>query len=146
MAESVELHERVTRVEKQAAETHALAAATDKEVADYRAVLNGNKNVLNSLRETQLEHGATLDLHSAILKSHDKRLDNLERKVDEGFARMEARFAQVDEGFRLIGLKFGQVDAGFRLMESKFAILKDGQERITELLTGRPDGQGGGTT
>lgn len=45
------------------------------------AQLRGHITVLHTLRETQLEQGA--------------RLDRLERRVDEGFARVDARFDQL---------------------------------------------------
>jgi hypothetical protein len=81
---------------------------------NVKDVLRGHTRVLNSLGKTQREHSLTL-------AQHGKRLDRLERKVDEGFARMDDSFAQVD--------------ANFAQVDEKLAILKAGQDKITELLT-----------
>jgi len=68
----------------------------------------------------------------------DERLDDLNEKVERGFAdvkaemkagfeRMEAkmdeRFAQVDERFAQVDARFAQVDARFERMEDRFHTL-----------------------
>jgi hypothetical protein len=83
--------ERVTRLEYQVAEARKDAAAArilaggaDRDVSELRAALNGHTRVLNAIGETQREHGV--------------RLDNLEHKVDDGFAEMREGFSKLNLG------------------------------------------------
>lgn len=61
----------------------------------------------------------------------EQRLDGLEKKVDDGFARADERFAQVekkvDDGFKGIDERFRQVDKRFRQVDKK---LDDGFEKV----------------
>jgi chromosome segregation ATPase len=81
MASLEDLEARVTALEEQgrqsrqdAAAARILAGAADRDVSDFKQTLNSHTQVLNALRETQVEHG--------------QRLDQLEAKVDSGFTKM----------------------------------------------------------
>jgi predicted nuclease with TOPRIM domain len=61
----------------------------------------------------------------------DERLDDLSRKVDqgfaeiktemrEGFARMEARFEKIDERFKEVDRRFEKVDERFEKIDDRF--------------------------
>lgn len=118
MSEPAALDERVTRLENEMAEVRILAVNADREASDNTATLRGQVGILNSIGETQREHGLKL-------AQHGKRLDRLEKKVDAGFAEMRQGFAQVDENFAKV--------------ETKFAKVHDGLDKITALLTDEPD-------
>jgi chromosome segregation ATPase len=150
VAEPVSNEVRMKRLEEKTAEGLYLARNADKEVADFRIVLSGHTGVLNALRETQLEHGRTLASHGQRLDSLEVKVDRLEvkvdrleEKVDRGFAKIDERFSKIDERFAMVDENFAKVNEGFARMESKFAVLKAGQERITELLTAHLGGSGG---
>ncbi len=58
-----------------------MAAATDRDVADFRQVMTGHTRVLNALRETQVEHGRRLDGIDGRLDGIDGRLDGIDDKL-----------------------------------------------------------------
>ena len=79
-----DLTKRVTTLEAHVGVTHqtataalALAAGTDRDVADLRAELRGHTRVLGALRETQLEQGQILAQHGQILAQHDAKLNDI---------------------------------------------------------------------
>lgn len=49
----------------------------------------------------------------------DERLDDLNVKVDEGFARVDRRFEQVDQRFEQVDRRFEQVDRRFETVEGE---------------------------
>lgn len=100
-----DLEGRVTAIEHElrrvggdAAAARALASAVDRDVSLFGAKLDAHIKVLNALRETQVEHG--------------ERLDRLERKVDDGFARIGQEFALVNQGFAKVEDRFAKLGAG----------------------------------
>lgn len=65
MASLEELEARLTEVERQlvevrqdAAAARVLAGAADRDVSEFRQILNAHTSVLNALRQTQVEHQA----------------------------------------------------------------------------------------
>jgi hypothetical protein len=113
MSEPDELGERVTRLEgevalarQDAAAARVLAGGADRDVAAMQSELRAHTRSLNALRETQREQG--------------DRIDRLDRKVGEGFAKVEERFAMVETEMR-----------------EGFSVLAVGQAQITALLTGQ---------
>ncbi|MBE8520949.1 hypothetical protein ILP97_26265 [Amycolatopsis sp. H6(2020)] len=64
MASLEDLEARVTALEEQvrhtrqdAAAARILAGTADRDVSEFKQTLNGHTQVLNALRETQIEHG-----------------------------------------------------------------------------------------
>ncbi|MGK5497564.1 hypothetical protein [Streptomyces sp. URMC 125] len=55
-----ELEAEVARLREDAASTRTLASMADRDVAEMRTTMRGHTQVLNALRETQLEHGQVL--------------------------------------------------------------------------------------
>lgn len=93
-----ELEGRVTAVERElgrvredAAAARALASGADRDVSLFGAKLDAHTKVLSALRETQLE---------------------LDRKVDDGFARIDQEFALVNQGFAKVEDHFAKLGAG----------------------------------
>ncbi|MFC4080031.1 hypothetical protein [Amycolatopsis samaneae] len=80
-ARVVSLEQQVAHIRQDAAAARVLAGAADRDVSEFRQTLNGHISVLNAVRETQLEQG--------------QRLENLERKVDEGFTKVNLGMNQI---------------------------------------------------
>lgn len=76
----------------EAAATRALA---DRDVAEFRTELRGHRQVLNALRETQLEQGQKIDEHSRKLDEHGRKIDEQGREMREGFATLATGMAQI---------------------------------------------------
>ena len=68
-----DLADRVAKLEQRMDDVEPLARSTDQEVAGWRGVLKNHTELLNTVRDDQVEQG--------------KRLGRLERKVDDGFAK-----------------------------------------------------------
>ena len=75
------LKDEVLVVRGDAMAARALAGAADRDVSVVNAKLNAHIQVLNALRETQLEHGEQLDALAAEMRS--------------GFATMGAGMARI---------------------------------------------------
>jgi hypothetical protein len=83
MSDTEELRRRMDAMEAEmdalrehVATTRAVVAINDRDVAEFKTELRAHKQVLQALRETQIEQG--------------RRLENLESKVDRGFATVLA--------------------------------------------------------
>lgn len=63
--------------------TRAVVAINDRDVAEFKTELRAHKQVLQALRETQLEQGTRLD-------ALETKVDTLETKVTNGFATVLA--------------------------------------------------------
>lgn len=59
----------MTRLREEAAAGRALAALADRDVSEVRTELRGHNQVLNALRETQLEQGQRMDRGFATLST-----------------------------------------------------------------------------
>lgn len=75
------LEQEVDRLREETAAGRALAALADRDVAEFRTELRGHRQVLNALRETQLEQG--------------QKLDEQGREMREGFATLATGMAQI---------------------------------------------------
>ncbi len=76
-----------------------MAAATDRDVADFRQVMTGHTRVLNALRETQVEHGRRLDGIDGRLDGVDGKLDGIDGRLDEVDGKLDGvdrRLAGID--------------------------------------------------
>jgi hypothetical protein len=78
-----------------------------------------------------------LEIHMAHLEGAyeqlDKRLGDLSATIDARFAQVDARFAQVDARFAQVDARFAQVDARFDGVDRKIDGL---QWRMTSLIVG----------
>lgn len=84
MAGGGDVEARLSRLEhemdglrRHAAETRALAALGDRDVADLRSDMRGHREVLNALRGTQLEQDRTLTEHTDTLNSVTSSLERV---------------------------------------------------------------------
>ncbi len=64
---------------EQAANTHALVALNDRDVAEFRSELRAHRQVLGALRETQLEQGQQIE-------ALDAKVAALDAEMRQGFA------------------------------------------------------------
>ena len=71
----------VSRLREDVASARALAALADRDVAELRTEMRAHHQVLNALRETQLEQG--------------QQIDELRREMREGFAMQSTSMAQI---------------------------------------------------
>ena len=95
MASLEELESRVERLERavvevrqDAAAARVLAGAADRDVAEFREELRAHTRMLNTLRETQVEQGATQ-------AAQGDRLAELDRKVTDGFSMLNVGMARI---------------------------------------------------
>ena len=95
MARLEDLEARVTALEEQtrqsrqdAAAARILAGAADRDVSDFKQTLNGHTQVLNSLRETQIEQGQRLG-------KLESKFDQLDAKIDSGFTKVNISIEQI---------------------------------------------------
>ncbi len=78
----------VARLREDVASARALAALADRDVAEFRAEMRGHRQVLNALRETQLEQGQKIE-------EQGQKIDGLRREMREGFAMQATGMAQI---------------------------------------------------
>ncbi len=109
------LESRMEEVAADAAAARHLAAARDRDLADLSIKVDANRSAINAL-----------GVQTA------GRFDQLEQRVDAGFAEMRAKFDQIDA-------KFDQVDNGFAEMRGRFDQTAAGMQHIVDLLTRRDE-------
>ena len=95
MARLEDLEARVTALEEQtrqsrqdAAAARILAGAADRDVSDFKQTLNGHTQVLNSLRETQIEQGQDISgLKTEVI--------DLRAEMRSGFTKINVNLEQM---------------------------------------------------
>jgi hypothetical protein len=70
---------------------------------------------------------ALLEKEADVESWNDERLDELSRRVDDGFKEMRAGFARVDKEMKE---GFARVDAKFELVDAKFDKLVDRIDKL----------------
>jgi len=106
--DSADLRARVTALERRmdvvAADASAarhLAAANDRDYADLAVKVDANRAAISALGVQTAER----------FEQVDRRFDRLERKVDDGFAEMRAKFDQTAAGQqRIVELITGLIE------------------------------------
>lgn len=83
------------RLREEVAAARALAALADRDVAEFRTEMRGHRQVLNALRETQLEQGHKINGLSQKVDGLDQKVDGLDREMREGFAMQATGMAQI---------------------------------------------------
>lgn len=89
------LREQVALSTADAAAARVIAAGADRDVAEVRAELRAHTQVLNALRETQLDHGDVIaalctEVHDLQTEVHDLRTE-----MRNGFAMVNTGMAQI---------------------------------------------------
>ncbi len=121
--EVARLSEQAALASSDAAASRVLAAGADRDVSEVRAELRAHTQVLNALRETQLElQGAQIEFRETQLKQ-GQELIGLRRDLGA-------------QGQELIGLR--------EEMNEGFATLATGIAEITTLLSKLTDAEHGG--
>jgi chromosome segregation ATPase len=106
--EVVRLRQQITLISSDAAVGRAdaaaarlLAAGADRDVSEIRTELRAHTQVLNALRETQLEQSREMREGFASqgrrIDGLEQRFDGLEQEMRTGFATMAAGMAQITE-------------------------------------------------
>jgi hypothetical protein len=86
------LEHEVTRLREDVASARALAALADRDVAELRTEMRAHHQVLNALRETQLEQGEQIN---ELRRDMRQQIDELRREMREGFAVQSTGMAQI---------------------------------------------------
>ncbi|MGH4022812.1 MAG: hypothetical protein ACRDT0_26965 [Pseudonocardiaceae bacterium] len=86
------LEQEVARLREDVASARALAALADRDVAEFRTEMRGHRQVLNALRETQLEQGQKID---ELGREMRQKIDGLGREMREGFAMQATGMARI---------------------------------------------------
>ncbi len=123
----------VTRLREDVASARALAALADRDVAELRTEVRGHHQVVDALRETQLEQGQQIDeLHQEIdglRREQGQQIDELRqelrREIDE--LRQEMRRESDELRQEIDGLR-QEIRGGFAMQATSIA-------QITGLLT-----------
>jgi hypothetical protein len=89
-----------------------LAGAADRDVSEFKQILQGHTRTLNALRETQLEQGDRLTNVEGRLTNVEGRLTNVEREMHDGFSEMR-------EGFSTLHVGMAQITALLRNIETQ---------------------------
>jgi len=112
-----DLAERVTALEHQvreiridAAAARVLAGAADRDVSEFKQILQGHTRTLNALRENQVEQGEQMAELRETQIEQGERLTRLEREVGEGFSTMNVGMAQITALLRNIETQGNQTD------------------------------------
>jgi len=113
------LEHEVGRLREDVASARALAALADRDVAELRTEMRGYRQVLNALRETQLEQGQQISELRVEMRQEISELrqeiNGLGREVDGLREEMRAGFARQDqemrEGFALQAAGMAQITA-----------------------------------
>lgn len=80
------LEYEVDRLREDVASARALAALADRDVAEIRTELRGYRQVLNALRETQLEQGQQINELRQGLTDQGQQINELRQEMRAGFA------------------------------------------------------------
>jgi chromosome segregation ATPase len=78
-----------------AAAARVLAGGADRDVSELRTELRSHTQVLNALRETQIEHGAQLAEHGTQLAEHGAQLAELRSEMQRGFGTLHTGMSQI---------------------------------------------------
>jgi len=142
------LREQNAFIASDASAARTLAAGADRDVSEVRAELRAHTQVLNSLRETQLEHGQVLAEHGQVLAEQGQVLAEQGQVLAEhgqmlveqgqmlvGQKQVLAEQGQVlaEHGQLLVGQKQVLTDQG-QTMRAGFAGVNVGMEQIVALL------------
>ena len=121
------LREQNALIASDASAARTLAAGADRDVSEVRAELRAHTQVLNSLRETQLEQGQVLAEHGQVLAEHGQLL------AEHGQLLVGQKQVLAEHGQLLVGQKQMLTDQG-QTMRAGFAGVNAGMEQIVALL------------
>jgi outer membrane murein-binding lipoprotein Lpp len=94
-----------------AAAARVLAGGADREVSDVRTELRAHTQVLNALRETQLEQGRHLSQLDGKVDRLDTKVVRLDTKVVRLDAKVDQMDAKVDQALGLLSTGMAQIVA-----------------------------------
>ena len=135
------LREQNALIASDASAARTLAAGADRDVSEVRAELRAHTQVLNSLRETQLEQGQVLAEHGQVLVGQGQVLAEQGQVLAEhgqllvGQKQVLVEHGQLlaEQGQLLVGQKQVLTDQG-QTMRAGFAGVNAGMEQIVALL------------
>jgi chromosome segregation ATPase len=90
-----ELRKQLALTSSEAAAARVLAAGADRDVSEVRAELRAHTQALNALRETQVDFGRQLADQSRRIDALDRKIDEQSREMREGFATLSTGMTQI---------------------------------------------------
>ena len=126
--EVARLQDELDHTRQDAAAARVLATGADRDVSDVRSQLRAQRQLLQALRDTQIEHGRRLDQLERRMTAVELRLTALEDRI----AGMDARLTG-----RMDGLA-GRMDGLEAEMRDGFAEMRAGMAHIVTLLERDP--------
>ncbi len=138
------LADRVTALEQQQRSHRRALGSLDADVSDLQTQRRQDVRLLQSLRQTQVEHGDQLTrvegrlegLETTVttgfggVESRIGQMDSRIGQMDSRFEQMDSRFEQIDSRFEQIDSRFGQMDSRFEQIDSRFEQIDSRFEQI----------------
>ncbi|CAN5407108.1 hypothetical protein BH23ACT9_BH23ACT9_31400 [soil metagenome] len=118
-----------TSIDAQAART--LAGGADRDVSEVRAELRAHTQVLNALRETQVEQGRVLDQHGVILANHGQTMVHHGRLLDQQSQTLDQQSQTLDQQSQTLDQQSQTLDQHTHSLDQHTHSL----DRIIEILT-----------
>jgi hypothetical protein len=95
-----DLADRVTALEQQQRADRRALGSLDRDVSDLQQQRRQDVRLLQSIRDTQIEHGRRLDGLDRRFDGLETRFDGLEGRVESGFADMRTSLSLILELLR----------------------------------------------
>ena len=90
-----ELRKQLALTSSEAAAARVLAAGADRDVSEVRAELRAHTQALNALRETQVDFARQIAEQGRRIDGLDRKIDEQGREMREGFATLATGMAQI---------------------------------------------------
>lgn len=119
------LEDRYEQLREDYAATRTMAAMASQDVEDGRPAARGHTNVLNSIRETQIEHGKVI-----------KEISELSASLVVGQDELRTSLA-------FTNLRFDKLTSGQAELRAKTEVLTSGQAKLREQIEGLTGSVGG---
>jgi len=123
-AEVARLQVELDHTRQDAVAARVLATGADRDVSDVRSQLRAQRQLLQALRDTQVEHGARLDRLEHRMDQLEGRMTALEDRITGLDARLSGRIEQLDT----------RMDSLEAEMRRGFAEMRTGMAHIVTLL------------
>jgi chromosome segregation ATPase len=123
-AEVARLQGELDHTRQDAVAARVLATGADRDVSDVRSQLRAQRQLLQALRDTQVEHGARLDRLEHRMDQLEGRMTALEDRITGLDARLSGRIEQLDT----------RMDSLEAEMRRGFAEMRTGMAHIVTLL------------
>ena len=133
----VVVEDQVARLIDESATTRAIAAMADRDIADFRQEMRGHTRVLNALRQTQIEHGQTLERHSGMLDRHTTILDRHSATLDRHTTILDQHTETLDRHSAILDKHTATLDQHTTTLDQHTTTLDEHGDALTTLVAGQ---------